>query len=505
MNKKRITKICCTTLLGGIAFVCACYYYKEHHKAAPSVEEDNLLSDKLPEDLCLSAETPGVFFGTAPGDPEQYVGKSLHTDGHVLVAGSSGSGKTTSTVYPTMETAAGFGIYLDVKGDLAKHWHQINGKSGKKCFVLNPYDPEQSNCWYDPFSPMMDDSEHLADHAYQLAKMLIPSPPLDHNKIWYEAAAAYAAGAIIHCHNQGFPFVEALQEINLRSVSKMVTEVMNSKDEADSLAKVFLSKYAEMDKKTLAGIGMELTSNLALFSTSVAICNACSPDEGKELLNWSQLNTELEPFDVILVFPEDKLTAEKPLLCAIINQLIEALEQRPMRSYDCRSELPSVLLMLDEFPRLGRIPALKEGLTTLRSRGVTIVLLLQSFASLDEIYGADTARVIIENCTYKAVLSTTDAESQRYLSDLIGSTVIHNESANFHVDLPTHSIGVGRSYSYERRPVIYPHTFYNLTGNIILITPHGAYRVKKHAVYQGDCLSLRKRDIPTGSQKEVSL
>lgn len=197
MNANRKTRVAWATLLGVSAFAGACYYYKKHHKAAPSVEEDNLLSDKLPEELCLSAETPGVFFGTVPGYPEQYVGKPLHTDGHVLVAGSSGSGKTTSIVYPTMETAAGFGIYLDVKGDLAEHWHQVNGESGKKCFVLNPYDPAQSNCWYDPFSPMKDDPEHLADHAYQLAKMLIPSPSLAHDKIWYPDGVetdTYAAG-----------------------------------------------------------------------------------------------------------------------------------------------------------------------------------------------------------------------------------------------------------------------------------------------------------------------
>lgn len=503
MNANRKTRVAWATLLGVSAFAGACYYYKKHHKAAPSVEEDNLLSDKLPEELCLSAETPGVFFGTVPGYPEQYVGKPLHTDGHVLVAGSSGSGKTTSIVYPTMETAAGFGIYLDVKGDLAEHWHQVNGESGKKCFVLNPYDPAQSNCWYDPFSPMKDDPEHLADHAYQLAKMLIPSPSLAHDKIWYEAAAAYAAGAIIYYYDQGVPFVETLRKINVESVEEMINQVMDNK--ADAFARIFLSKFAEMDEKAIAGIGMELTSNLAPFSTSVAICNACSPGKGKEPLTWSQLNTEQEPFDVILVFPEDKLTAERPLLCAIINQLIETLERRPMRSYDHRSELSGVLLMLDEFPRLGRIPALKEGLTTLRSRGVTMVLLLQSLASLDEIYGTATARVIIENCTYKAVLGTTDVESQRYLSELVGSTVIHNESASLHVDLPTHSIGVGHSYSDERRPVIYPHAFYNLANNMVLIAPQGTYQVKKHAVYPGNCLFSYKRYIPMRFKKEGSL
>lgn len=332
-----------------LAFAVASYYHKKHRTVAPIIGKDNLLTNNPPKELRISLDTPGVFLGEIAGVPgmDEYVGKSLHLDGHLLVVGSSGSGKTTSIVYPTMETASGFGIYLDIKGDAAAQLRRANNEIGKKCLVLNPYDLSQNTCWYDPFSALRHDPEHLADHAYQLAKMLVPASPLDHNQVWTEAAGSYVAGGLIYYYNQGLSFLDALREINLRPIDEVLDTVMHSED---GIAKVFLSKYAAMEEKVIAGIGMELTNHLAPFTTSVAICNACTPSEGKILLDWDQLNSEWEPFDVVLVFPEDKLTAERPLLCAIINQLIETLERRPMRSYNRRIERPPVLLMLDEFP-----------------------------------------------------------------------------------------------------------------------------------------------------------
>lgn len=75
----------------------------------------------------------------------------------------------------------------------------------------------------------------------------------------------------------------------------------------------------------------------------------------------------------------------------MLNQLINTLEARPARTYG-KYELPPLLIMLDEFPRLGKIPDIQQGLSTLRSRGVTFALCIQSLAQLDEIYGENVRK-----------------------------------------------------------------------------------------------------------------
>ena len=270
----------------------------------------------------------------------------------------------------------------------------------------------------------------------------------------------------------------------------------------DALAKVYISKFVDMDPKTIAGIGMELESYLSPFSTSQAIREALTPAEGKAILDWSALNGQ-NPFDVILVFPEAELEVLQPLFCLMTNQLVENLTRRAERTYD-ENELPPVLLMCEEFPRLGKVEAIETGLTTLRSRGVTIVLFLQSFASLEKIYGKDSARVIRENCAYQVIFGCTDVESQHYVSDLLGTTaVIREGTSEGAATLGSLSLNFSRSYSEGRVPLVQPHALRELKQPIVC-TPHGPFLVKKHLVFNGERAFGEKSNGWTPSQNHFA-
>ena len=66
-----------------------------------------------------------------------------------------------------------------------------------------------------------------------------------------------------------------------------------------------------------------------------------------------------------------------------------------------------ILVLLDEFPLLGKMDVITNALTTLRSKKVTFCLMLQSIAQLDAVYGQDTRKIIVDNCQYKAILNIT--------------------------------------------------------------------------------------------------
>ncbi len=75
------------------------------------------------------------------------------------------------------------------------------------------------------------------------------------------------------------------------------------------------------------------------------------------------------------------------------------------------TETAPVLFLLDEFSRLGRYDKLINGLATLRSKKVTIMLLTQSISQLDALYGSDNRKVMVDNCSYKVILNASDADS----------------------------------------------------------------------------------------------
>jgi type IV secretion system protein VirD4 len=158
-----------------------------------------------------------------------------------------------------------------------------------------------------------------------------------------------------------------------------------------------------------------------------------------------------------------------------------------------RSENPDnrpLLFMLDEFPSLGKIPAVTDTLPVIRSKKVTVCLVIQSLGQLKMIYGHDTQEVIADSCAFKAVLGATDPNTQEYFSKLVGTyeKVRSSHSQNFdpYIGAPT---GSGASYSqdYEKR-IIKPEEFTTLQKELILLypLPHNFCRVRKQPYYKGD-------------------
>lgn len=460
---------------------------------SPCSGRDNFLSrDAVPKANILRRGTPSAYFGETFKPSEGYIGKPLSRDGHVVVLGQTGSSKTSSIVNPTMETAgAGYNIYLDIKGELAERHMALYGKNPKKkLLVFNPYDTAQRNCYYDPFLSLRREPDLLPDYALQLAKALIPVPPDGHNLVWTESAISYTAGVIIDSFNAGLNFTDTMERINSSAIAETIKSIMVG---GDSAAKCFVSKFSDLEPKTIAGIGMEITNSLSSFAASKAFRDAFSASSKKELLDWDDLNTG-EPFDVILVLPEDKLNVMSPIYRAMVSQMVTSLARRKRRTYDSM-ELPPVLIVLDEIAQLGRISVLEHALSTLRCRGVTIVLLIQSLAGLEAVYGEMPTRSIMENCEYKVILGSTDVESQSYLAKLVGTIPVRHEGTSMSIAMET-SVSVSRSYSAGRENVIQPHAFHTLKDEV-LYTPDGVFRIRKHPVFGGDSVF----DGPEGVQQ----
>lgn len=432
--------------------------------------------DVLPELLDLGLyDDSGFYFGTK-FEPNGFVGKPAQEDGHILGVGPPGSGKTMALVIPTMMTWRGSQVIIDVKGDLYLYWLRLNKHTGKKVKVFSPGSPAGCGCYYDPYALLRHGGpDHLVGNAKDLALALLPLLPTVKDPTWIQATQNFLTGAIIYYFTLGFSFFETMLEIQISTIMDVIDEIM----EDDNIeARIYMSKLREVQEKVLCNIGMEL-SNLSALVTDPAIIDAFTPNEDCVSLDWTELNTATEPLDIILEIPEANLERWKPMVLLMMNQVIKSLEQRSQRTYDKGSELPPVLVMLDEFPRLGKISAITNGLATLRSRGVTFALLVQSLTNLEDIYGSTASKVIMDLCSYKVVLGVTDAASQKYFSEIVGTTESTQRSISENQDpFSGRGTGYSKSISETREPIIYPHEFLTLK-DVVLITPHGFCRVNK--------------------------
>lgn len=447
------------------------------NKFNPFLHEQNQFREGniIPDQLELSFFKDSGFFFGMKNERNHFIGKSSLYDGDVLINGISGSGKTEGVVLPTMMTWKGVQIIIDVKGDLLSSWFKLN-RPRKKFKVFNPGASKFYSCGYDPFAPLRQGgNENLAGNAKDLALALLPCLPSVKDPVWITAAQNFLTSAIIYYYSFGCDFADTMATIQTEKITKIIKEVM---DGENIIAKIYMSKLSEVQEKVITNIGMEI-SNLASLVTDEAMLKSFFPDEELGLLDWHELSTTTEPFDVILVFPEAKLDRWRPLLMLMLNQLIRTLEQRPQRTYKTESELPPVLIMIDEFPRLGKISAIKSGILTLRSRGVTFSLFVQSLVQIEETYGREGCKVIADNCAYKVVLNATDPTTQEYFSQLVGTVEATQRSINIsHDPYDGRPTNYSKSINETREYIIFPHEF-QTQKDIVLITPHGFCRVNK--------------------------
>ena len=194
------------------------------------------------------------------------------------------------------------------------------------------------------------------------------------------------------------------------------------------------------------------------------------------------------------------------VVAMMITQLIRTLERRSeMYSPEGTNQSP-VLLMLDEFARLGKMDLIASAISTLRSKRVTICLVMQSLAQLEFIYGKEITRIILENCSYKIILNANDAESRRYISELIGTAVIPKASFSTNYD-GTHQVsGYNQNIAMSREAVVHPHELGKLKNEAVLLTPDGYCTVNKIQYHSETYKNYKTRELkPSLWQKATSV
>jgi len=427
----------------------------------------------------------GMFFGTKKlgfwFKGKFFVGKPQNQDGHIIVVGGAGSGKSSCIAKPTIETWNAPIFAIDIKGELSSYWHELQRKNGTtKKRAAKIFDPTKTDtCGYDPYYLLRQDGkERLVQNAREIALSIIPLPNNMRDPFWIQAAQNLLTAAILYFFGIEKNFSETMMELQSVSADKL-RDIIGNSNNID--AKVFINQFSDLEPKVMAGIATELSNKIMVFATDPLIKNALRDSEKDEsCFSWN----DLEKDNIFLCLPEDKIEQWSSLTTLMLNQLIRTLERRPDKTTAEGKNRPPILLLLDEIARVGKVDSLVSGLATLRSKGVTFCLMIQSLAQLDNIHGSEARRIIVDNCPYKAILSATDAESQKYFSDLVGTCEVEKENRSINYDSDD-GIETGHSSSWikHREPIIFPADFAKLK-DIVLMTPEGFCRVDKAPYYE---------------------
>lgn len=346
---------------------------------------------ELDEVLKTGLQGAGIVFGKMG---HKLITKPPTVEGHTLIVGGTGTGKSRGVVIPTLLKWEGSALIMDIKGELSKITSDRRRKYGK-VFIFNP---EGNGDCYDPI--MMCNT---VDQAQDLSRTLIPIPEKG-EPFWIQSAQAILSAFVFEGAIKGYKLADIAEKICTTPIVELVNHCKTNKIRE---VRILGSITYDLPEKTLGGVMGELKSKLITIATDPNIHKATQKSD------WTPQTLE-EGATIYLKVSEHLLEQYKDLWTVIISQILKHLSKRE------EQKKPPILMALDEMPRLSKLNGLSSALATLRSRNVHIMGVIQSMAQLDSIYGKDERKVIADNCRFKFVLSATDPETQKYFSDLAG-------------------------------------------------------------------------------------
>ena len=152
----------------------------------------------------------------------------------------------------------------------------------------------------------------------------------------------------------------------------------------------------------------------------------------------------------------------------------QSLEFFSKRSNDSKT---TILFCLDEFASLGKME-ITDALRKLRKKHVRIMVLTQSMADIDLIYGKDERMAMMNNFRFKVILGADDTDTQEYYAKLIGYQETKTRSMSRSKNQVT------RTESESKEWVIEPSELAHLGDELVLLHSDGHMKLKKNFYYK---------------------
>ena len=143
--------------------------------------------------------------------------------------------------------------------------------------------------------------------------------------------------------------------------------------------------------------------------------------------NWriADLMEADAPVSLYLVVPPGDISRTKPLMRLILNQIGRRLTEE----LNPASRPRRLLLMLDEFPALGRLDFFESALAFMAGYGIKAFLIAQSLNQIEKAYGLNNA--ILDNCHVRVSFATNDERTAKRISDALGTATEQRAMKNY--------------------------------------------------------------------------
>jgi type IV secretion system protein VirD4 len=348
-----------------------------------------------------------------------------HGPEHVLCFAPTRSGKGVGLVVPTLLTWPGSAIVHDIKGE---NWGLTAGWRARFGNVLL-FDPTNTkSAAYNPLLEVRRGEREVRD-VQNIADVLVdPEGALEKRNHWEKTSHSLLVGTILHVlyaeKDKTLAGVVNFLSDPKRPIEKTLRAMMTTPHLGEKgVHPVVASAARELLNKSeneRSGVLSTAMSFLGLYRDPVvaAVTRRC---------DWRirDLVEAEHPVTLYLVVPPSDISRTKPLIRLILNQigrrLTEELESKRRRH--------RLLLMLDEFPALGRLDFFESALAFMAGYGLKSFLIAQSLNQIEKAYGQNNS--ILDNCHVRVSFATNDERTAKRVSDALGTATEMRAMKNY--------------------------------------------------------------------------
>jgi type IV secretion system protein VirD4 len=399
----------------------------------------------------------------------------------VALAAPPRAGKGTGVVIPNLLNWPDSVICVDIKRE---NWVATAGfreKSGQKCFLFDPFAEDGRTARWNPFFYVSPDPRRRVNDLQRIAEMLYPDPP-NVDPFWTASARSLFLGIALYLFETP-SMLKTIGEVLRQGMAsddegfgahwKRVIEGRNSgRYPLSSECVRALYDVIDLAPVTASSIRKTFTSRLDLWLNPILDAATSGNDFDLRELRRRALSI------YVGVNPDD-LHRLRPVLSLFFQQAI-GLQTRTLPEHDPTLKR-QVLMLLDEFTALGRIPIIAESISYLPGYNVRVLLVIQTPAQLREVYGVNGSETMLKSLAARIVFAPKDFADAREISDELGNTTVKVRT----LSKPLHDFASGKgsrgrsvNVSEQRRALLLPQEVKELGDDEAIVFLEGLRPVR---------------------------
>jgi type IV secretion system protein VirD4 len=433
--------------------------------------------------------------------------------GHVIVFAPTRGGKGVSFVIPSLLSWRESTVVYDIKGENWALTAGFRAQQGQKCLKFSP--TEIQTCRFNILNEVRLFTDYDVKDAQNIAHMTIHTgegdPPDPH---WRDNAVTLLAGIILHVaylaskNGRVVSFADVMSFVtaanhpptinekgapliwNFRmSLIEMMTSkhcdlprwttLGGTKTNTHPLISAIAREMLDKEEEEFSGVLSAMRTGLQIYHDPLVLRATAASD-----FRLKDLVTAEQPISLYLVVPASDKERLRPLIRLIFTAMVWALcscleFENGIQKRNARR----LLLLIDEFPSLRRMPIFADALSYMAGFGLKAYLIVQDINQVVDAYGPNQS--IISNCHIRIALAPNNLRTAEEISNVCGRATVPRYSPNFSGNRSSLAFKhVNVTVQYESRPLLSPDEVMRLKP---IVKEHENTRLER-AVAPGDAL-----------------